>query len=483
MTTSTTTPSQCWVVGTWSSGVAADSPPVTAPTADADGRASSTDLFLVETLTQLLRTHNARDACQLLAGRLQPFWGCRQVAIGLRGRRGRRCTLLGLSGTARFDAQSGYVSLIQDALDEATINDRRTIGTAGETHRQVASCAHQRLLRLAGGSVVVSRPLCDERGKLIGVVLAMDGDPARCDASFEQIAPPLASLLKRWGTERHGVLTRMRRRMAKSLVGTRSRTLLLVAAAFCGLLAIPVPYHVKCACQIQPVTRRFVVAPYDGTLDKCLVQPGDIVHHGDVLARMDERELRWELAGLKAELARAEKERDTAMAGNKTSTAQTAELEVRRLNLQQELLQYRLDNLSIRSPLDGMIVAGDLQKAEGAPLEIGQSLFEVAPLKQMACDVGIPEADIALVQAGMSATVSLEAYPDQILEGVLRTIQPQAELRDDASVFVAEVELDNGAGLLRPGMNGKAYVHAGRRSLGWVLFHEPWRKTRRAMAW
>ena len=104
-------------------------------------------------------------------------------------------------------------------------------------------------------------------------------------------------------------------------------------------------------------------------------------------------------------------------------------------------------------------------------------------MKQMACDVGIPEADIALVQAGMSATVSLEAYPDQILEGVLRTIQPQAELRDDASVFVAEVELDNGAGLLRPGMNGKAYVHAGRRSLGWVLFHEPWRKTRRAMAW
>jgi RND family efflux transporter MFP subunit len=391
--------------------------------------------------------------------------------------------LLGLSGVARFDAQSGYVSLMQDALDEAAIHERRTAWIAGETQPQVASCAHQRLLQMTGGSVVVSRPIVDGRGRLIGVVLALDGDQSRCDTSFDQIAPPLASLLSRWNADRQGVLTRMQRRVAQILVGTRSRAILLVAAALCGLLVVPVPYHVKCACQIQPVTRRFVVAPYDGTLEKCLVQPGDLVRSGDVLARMDERELRWELAGLRAELARAEKERDTAMAGHKTAAAQTAELEVRRLNLQRELLQHRVDNLSIRSPLDGMIVAGDLEKAEGAPLKIGQSLFEVAPLKQMVCDVGVPEADISLVQANMLVTVRLEAYPDQELEGTLRTVHPQAELRDDTSVFVAEVELDNEAGLLRPGMNGKAFVHAGRRSLGWVLFHEPWRKVRRALAW
>lgn len=483
MTISTPTPSQCWVVETWSSGLDANSAPAVAPANHALSETTHADRFLVETLTQLLRTRDAREACQVLAGRLQQFWGCRQVAIGLRGRRRSRCRLLGLSGTARFDSQSEYVGLLQDALDEAAIHERRTAWISGETQPQVASCAHQRLLQMTGGSAVVSRPLCDEQHRLLGVVLVLDGDPTRCDTSFAQFAPSLASLLARWDADRQGLVTRLWRRAANALVGTRGRTLLFVALALCGLLVVPVPYHVKCVCQVQPVTRRFVVAPYDGTLEKCLAQPGDVVRRGDVLARMDERELRWELAGLKTELARAEKERDTAMAGNKTSAAQTAELEVRRLSLQQELLQYRLDNLSIRSPLDGMIVAGDLEKAEGAPLEIGQSLFEVAPLKQMACEVGVPEADIVLIQAGMPVTVSLEAYPDQVWEGTLRTVQPQAELRDDTSVFVAEVELDNGAGLLRPGMNGKAYVHAGRRSLGWVLFHEPWRKVRRALAW
>jgi hypothetical protein len=456
---------------------------VTSPTAGTKTKTVDSAEFLVATLTELLHTRDLRDACQLLAGRLQQYWGCQQVAVGLCNRRSSRCMLQGLSGVARFDAQSGYATAIQDALDEAAIRGCRTIWTAGETIQEPASRAHQRLLQVVGGSVVVSRPLCDEHGRLVGVIQTLDGDVVRCDASFDQCAPSLATLLARWPAERHGILTHMWRRVARIFVGRRGRTMLLAAAALCGLLAVPVPYHVKCACQIQPVTRRFVVAPYDGTLEKCLVEPGDFVHDGDVLARMDEREIRWELAGLKAELARSEKDRDTAMAGKKTSAAQSAELESRRLNLQQELLEHRLNNLSIRSPLDGMVVAGDLEKAEGAPLETGQSLFEVAPLAHMVCDLGIPEADIALVQAGMPVTVSLEAYPDELLAGFLRTIQPQAELRDEASVFVAEVNLENAASLLRPGMNGTAYVHVGHRALGWVLFHEPWLKLRRALVW
>ena len=171
------------------------------------------------------------------------------------------------------------------------------------------------------------------------------------------------------------------------------------------------------------------------------------------------------------------------MAGHRTSAAQLAELEMERLEVQIKLLEHRMENLAIRSPIDGIVVAGDLERAEGAPLTIGQTLFEVAPLEKMNVEVEVPEEDISNVKQGMQVRVSLDAFPEDQISGTLTRIHPQAEMKDHASVFVAEFELTNSQGELRPGMNGWAEVTSGRRSLGWILFHKPWTSIRRALAW
>lgn len=259
--------------------------------------------------------------------------------------------------------------------------------------------------------------------------------------------------------------------------------MVLAAACLLFLLALPMPYRIECSCEVQPVTRRFVAAPYDGTLEKTLVSPGDVVREGDVLARMDEREIRWELAGLNADRARAEKERDAAMAGHRTSDTQLAELEMERLTLQIQLLEQRMKNLAIKSPIDGVVVAGDLEKAEGAPLTIGQTLFEVAPLGRMVVEVAVPECEIARVGRESPVKISLDALPDEYLEGSVQRIHPRAELREQASVFLAELEVENAGNRLRPGMNGWATVTSGRRSLAWILFHKPWSSLKQMLAW
>lgn len=171
------------------------------------------------------------------------------------------------------------------------------------------------------------------------------------------------------------------------------------------------------------------------------------------------------------------------MAGHKTSGAQLAELEMDRLQLQIELLEHRVDNLAIKSPIDGIVVAGDLEKAEGAPLTIGQTLFEVAPLEKMTVEVDIPEDEMARVRAGMPVHVSLNAFPEEPFVGVVDRIHPHAELRDRKSVFVAELEMDNPDGRLRPGMSGWATVTSDKRSLGWIFFHKPWASIRQTLAW
>ena len=74
------------------------------------------------------------------------------------------------------------------------------------------------------------------------------------------------------------------------------------------------PLKVGCPCRVQPKHRRFVSVPYEGRLEEALTEAGEVVKQGQLLARMDPREIEWELAGLTADLRRADKDRDTALA-------------------------------------------------------------------------------------------------------------------------------------------------------------------------
>ncbi len=242
----------------------------------------------------------------------------------------------------------------------------------------------------------------------------------------------------------------------------------------CLALCLPMKYRVGCECRVQPVVRRFVAAPYDGKLDKTLVEPGDTVAKDQLLARLDGRELRWELASLEAELNRAEKSRDAALAIDHVAEAQQAGLEVERLLLKTHLLQNRLEHLEIRSPLDGMVISGDLKKTEGAPLSVGQVMFEVSPLDRMIVEVEIPEREILHVEEDAEVIFRVDAYPGRKWSGTIERIFPRAELRENESVYLAEVNLDNRTGELRPGMKGRARAIGKRHTIGWNLFHKPY---------
>jgi multidrug resistance efflux pump len=237
---------------------------------------------------------------------------------------------------------------------------------------------------------------------------------------------------------------------------------------------LPLHYKVRCDCELQPVTRRFVAAPRPGVFEKSLVKPGDLVTCDQVLGRMDGRELRWELAGLEADQNRAGKSRDVNLATSKVAAAQIDRLEMERFEQKRRLVAHRLEHLEIKSPIDGIVLTGDLQRSEGVSLTIGQPLYEVAPLDELLVEVAIADKQIKHVQAGMEVTVQLDAFPTQLWTGRLERVHPRSEIRDDANVFVGEVVIDNRDHGLRPGMKGRAKVVAARHTLFWIVFHEPW---------
>jgi multidrug resistance efflux pump len=256
-------------------------------------------------------------------------------------------------------------------------------------------------------------------------------------------------------------------------------TLILIAA----ILAIPMSYRVACDSELQPVTRRFVAAPFDGTLKTAHVEPGNVVLRNELLPTMDDREISIELRSIDADYHRAKKERDTHLAERDIAAAQLSGFDMDRLNQRKELLLHRTQNLEIRSPFDGLVLAGDLRKSEGVPLETGKTMFEIAPLEQMLVEIAIPESDIRHVGIGQTVELRLDAFPNREITGTLRRVHPRSEIRDDQHVFIGEIELANTNAQMLPGMQGQSKIVTERHALAWILFHKPYESFLMWMGW
>jgi multidrug resistance efflux pump len=181
-----------------------------------------------------------------------------------------------------------------------------------------------------------------------------------------------------------------------------------------------------------------------------------------------------ELAGIVAEYQGARKSRDVNVASGKTAEAQIDALKMQSQDQQRQLLESRIQNLDIKSPSAGIVVSGDLERSEGAPVTVGQALYEIAPLNRMIVEIEVKDEDIARVEVGQEAVVKLDAYPGRVWDGKIDKIHPRSEIRESINVFIAEVSLGEGGEVLRPGMKGSATITTSSHALLWILLHKAW---------
>lgn len=467
---------------------------------------------MVEIVSHVQGAVDADAACRRLADSLQVHLQASLVFVGLCRDRKQEPQLCAISGQTVFDRRDETARLTDAAFHESLVRGAAAVWPATEILNRHALLAHQQLAEKINCRTLVSMPLTSDDGRHAGGIIAVFGQVSRTGVRSENSAPELigkhASVSAETATSlpenlSFTQLTGDALRFLRGAAGPLAACLLMAerlsacqwvewlrhcrslltmhkvrnlgtaVVAVTAALMIPLPYSIRCSMELQPTERRYVAAPFGGPLEECLVEPGDIVAADQLLARMDGREVRWELAGVQADLNKATKERNTHLNSHEFGNAAIARHEVQRLQNRTEMLQHRDSSLEIRSPISGIVVSGDHRQAEGVPLEAGQSLFEIAPLEHMIVDVCIPEEDIRHVATGQTVRVWLDAFPEQVLESTLLRIRPRAELRNSENVFVAEAELSGDHLQLRPGMRGTAKVISGRHTLGWNLFHKP----------
>ncbi len=459
---------------------------------DADRRAIALDrevttaAALIDLSARVQAATDMASAARILCEESALHLGVGPMAIGVVTPGQSGCRLAAVSRQQLLTAPERLNTALEAALDESLLRGEPGVWPPFPGAMRHSLITHKQLALLTSFETVVSVPLRTHAGEIVGAWVAVcpKADQAVAVTGFMQAAAPLmGAVLKTMERGEKGKLARVIERTFRAITQRKGRWITALLIACSALLLIPLPYSVRCGCEVHPVSVRYVAAPFDARLLKADVEPGDEVRVDQVIATLDGETIRFELAGATAEVDRAAKERDGHLAGKEINAAQMARLDMARMGAKADLLRQRNSQLELRSPVDGVVISGDLRKAEGAPLTMGQTLFEIAPLDEMVLEIGVSEEDIAHVTLGQPVEAVLGALPDRTWRGTVERIHPRSELVDDDYVFVVEVLFQNDHGLLRPGMKGRAKIKTAAHPLGWNLFHKAIDKTRFWIGW
>ena len=306
----------------------------------------------------------------------------------------------------------------------------------------------------------------------------------KCDVppslrEFEEALAPLAPILPALYKPPHSMLLRGR----SLLQPRRNRVWAFLSLLVTGAMFIPIPLRIHSPAILEPSLRRFISAPFDCVLEKVHVESGTLVKKDVLLAELDGKELRERIAEIEAQAASANLQNASDLAGSRFDESALSSLQAQRAGHELEVLRHREKALKILSPIAGVVIQGDLKREEGSALKLGHPIMEVAPLDKMVAEVAVKEEDVFYLHPGQKLTIRLHALPSVDIHTTIKKVNLRAETRDGRNIFVAEAEIKNQDGLLRPGMKGDAVIKAEKLPLFWVLFRKPWTTVRKWLFW
>ena len=244
---------------------------------------------------------------------------------------------------------------------------------------------------------------------------------------------------------------------------------LVLAAA---LLLVRIDHRVSARTTIEGTTQLAAVAPFDGFVAQALVRAGDNVRQGQVLARLDDRDLKLESARFRSERDQLLQRYQVAFAAADRGSMGVLAAQVNQVEAQLALANDKLARVALTAPYDGVVVSGDLSQLIGAPVEQGKLLFEVAPLEGYRVVLRVDDRDIGRLATGQRGELVLASLPGRPMPFTVRSITPVSAQQDGHNVFRVEAQLDVAdRSRLRPGMEGVGKVVVGRANLLWVWTH------------
>lgn len=206
-----------------------------------------------------------------------------------------------------------------------------------------------------------------------------------------------------------------------------------------------------------------------GPIIELKAEEGMKVRAGQLLARIDDREMRSSLAvsEVRLEETKLAYERVKRLFGSELVSQETVDQALANYQSAQgdyEQLKIQLQYSEIKAPFGGLVVLRYVKFAEN--LSVNQPLFRLSDFDPLLCPIQVPERQLSRLHAGQPAQLQVEAWPGESFAAKVLRISPVV----DAETGTIKVTLEiDGQSKLRPGMFASVFLEVETRENALVV--------------
>jgi len=227
-----------------------------------------------------------------------------------------------------------------------------------------------------------------------------------------------------------------------------------------------------------------VGARISGKVEKLYANIGDVVKKGQVIARLEQEDLRakvneanMNLKIIEANLELAQKNLqrmqnlyakdfvskdkvDVAERDYKAAMAQSNQIK--------ETIRYNETQMSyanIYAPISGVIASVATQQGEtvsASSLNV-PTFVTIVDLNRLEIYAYVDETDIGKIKPGIEATFTVDSFPDKDFKGKVSAIYPKATIQDNVVYYITVISIENPEGKLKPDMTVNATIYLNKR--------------------
>lgn len=258
-----------------------------------------------------------------------------------------------------------------------------------------------------------------------------------------------------------------------------------VAAGVLGIVALlPWKHTIREPLVVLSASDEAVFVRTPGYVEKVVRDSGEAVKAGDVIMTLSDPSLETMMGEATSQLEAERMKANEAFAGNKPSEITAATDAINAYQQRIDAIKTRITNLTLRAPVDGVVVRDtSLRSIVGNFVMPGVTVCRVIRTDKLQARISLPQAQAALVKAGMPVKVRLWSNPSLPIQSyvsrVSSTVSDQllhpalgSEVKGDVDVKADEkgqvkstnrrstvfVNLPSDTGFLADGMTGRGEI-------------------------
>ena len=210
---------------------------------------------------------------------------------------------------------------------------------------------------------------------------------------------------------------------------------------------------------IEAFAEADVIAKVAGEVREILVEEGDEVAKGQVLARLDGDRLRLELNQSAANLQKLRRDYERNVDLKEKGLISTGDFdkiryEMEALEASYNLAKLELDYTQIRAPIDGVV--SNRYVRLGNTVAVNDRVFEVTSLDPLVAYLHVPEREYRNIREGQIVGIDIDALAGQRIVAEVTRVSPVVD--PATGTFKITIEINDEQRRIKPGMFGRISI-------------------------